>query len=109
MKSLISVVAICFALASNGVFAHGDHGMISGQNAINIATKSVQKMTFKDMDFDVGKLDESWKSTDDVSYTLHQTTSEYYVIKAENKLKNDHILIVVSMNGQVVDVKKEAL
>ncbi|WJG09216.1 DUF6488 family protein [Aliiglaciecola sp. LCG003] len=56
MKKLLSVLAFCSVMICSNAIAHSDHGIISGQAAVNIVNKSIPKMTFKEFGFEVGKL-----------------------------------------------------
>jgi hypothetical protein len=70
MNKILSIIALCAALLSVNVYAHDDHGVISGQKALSIAAKSINKMTFKDVGFAVVKLDDTWMSPDKSQFAI---------------------------------------
>lgn len=104
MKKFISTLVFCCAFISSSVLAHADHGLLGSANAIDVATKTVQKMTFKDLGYKVGKLGESWKSNDNVQYSIFQQTPDYFIIQAANKIEKNSILIKVGNGRQVIGV-----
>ncbi|MBL4742008.1 MAG: hypothetical protein COB75_03700 [Idiomarina sp.] len=105
MKKTLSAAALCFALISGSAVAHGDHGVISGQKAISIAAKSVKQMTFKNFDFEVGKLDDSWKDLSLENFSVVSVEEEFYVVSASNSDTAKQIFFKIANNGQVLDVK----
>ncbi|MDC3190066.1 DUF6488 family protein [Pseudoalteromonas elyakovii] len=105
MNKLIVVVLMCFALVSTVVSAHGDHGLISGQQAMSIAAKSLNKMTFKDYGFEVGKLDASWKDITKEDVSVVNAEGGFYIVKAVNKSDAKDIFFKIAKNGQLLDVK----
>lgn len=105
MNKLISIVALCGALLTSNVQAHGDHGVISGQKAVSIAATHIQKMTFKDAGFEVGKLDESWKNIDKSQLSIASVEDNFYVVSASNSTTERKLYFQVIKNGQVKAVK----
>ena len=107
MNKLISIVALCGALLTGNVQAHGDHGVISGQKAVSIAATHIQKMTFKDAGFEVGKLDESWKNIDKSQLSIASVEDNFYVVSASNASNEDKLYFQIAKNGQVLAVKNK--
>ena len=105
MNKLISIVALCGALLTVNVQAHGDHGVISGQKAVSIAATHIQKMTFKDAGFEVGKLDESWKNIDKSQISIEVVEEHYYIVSASNPSNEGRLYFQIAKNGQVKAVK----
>jgi len=105
MKKLLSTLLFCAVFVSGGVLAHADHGIISGQQAISIAAKSVKQMTFKDFGFEVGKLDDSWKDLSPEKFSVVSVEEEYYVVSASNSDAAKQVFFKIANNGQVLDVK----
>jgi hypothetical protein len=104
MKKRLSVLMLCSALFCSNVAAHSSHGVISGQAAINIVSKSLPQMTFKEFGFEVGKLDASWKllTSSDISVISVQET--FYIVSANNNEKENRIYFKIANNGQVMGV-----
>lgn len=105
MKKFISVIAIFLALISGGTMAHGEHGVISDQQAISIAATSVKQMTFKEFGFEVGKLDASWKNLSPEQFSVTSFEESFYVVSASNTNATHQIFFKIASNGQVLDVK----
>lgn len=105
MKNVLLAVLFCGALMSSGAIAHGDHGVISGQTAIGIAAKSVKQMTFKDFGFEVGKLDESWKTLSTDKFSVVAVEDGFYVVSASNTAAKELVFFKIANNGQLLDVK----
>ncbi|WP_010179420.1 DUF6488 family protein [Glaciecola sp. HTCC2999] len=105
MNKLISIVALCGALLTANVQAHSDHGAISGQKAVSIAATHIQKMTFKDAGFDVGKLDESWKNIDKSQLSIASVEDNFYVVSASNSNNQGKLYFQIAKNGRVMAVK----
>jgi hypothetical protein len=70
MKILMYTILLITLLKQITVHAHQGHNEISSDNAINIASKSLKKLTFKDLGYDVGKLEASWKSLNDSNFNV---------------------------------------
>ena len=105
MNKLISIVALCGALLTGNVQAHGDHGVISGQKAISISATLIKKLTFKDAGFDVGKLDESWKNIDKSQLSIASIEDDFYIVSAYNANREDKLYFQISTNGKAMSVK----
>ena len=85
--------------------AHGDHGIISGQKAISIANASIKRLAFKDFGFEVGKLDESWKSISKDALNVVDVKAGFYVVSANNETANKTIYLQIRYDGRVLDVR----
>ncbi|HBN88809.1 MULTISPECIES: DUF6488 family protein [Rheinheimera] len=105
MNKLFSALTLCGVLLSANVMAHNDHDhdVISGQQAVSIAVKSVKQMTFKDMGFEAGKLDDSWKAVNTEQFSVVSIEDGYYVVSAKNG--DNSLFVKVSSSGRVLDVK----
>lgn len=104
MKKILSVLTLCSAMICSNVSAHSDHGIISGQAAINIANKSLPQMTFKEFGFEVGKLDTSWKLLTAKDLSVVSVEDSFYVVSANNKETQSTIYFKIANNGQVMDI-----
>lgn len=108
MKKLITTLFITLLFSTSSVFAHSDHGKISPKTAIQIAMKATQQLTFKDLGFTVGKLNENWKGLTVDDYKLYAAEANRYVISATNKGSAETIYLLMSMSGEVLKVNSEA-
>jgi hypothetical protein len=106
-KCLATITLLCSVFVSGHVLAHGDHGIISDQSAISIATKSVKQLTFKDFGFEVGKLDYSWNDISVEHVSVISVENDFYVVSAANKTTLKKIFFKIANNGQVLDVKHQ--
>ncbi len=102
MKRIVTILALVMAFASGSVFGHGSHGKISGQDAKNIAYKSVKQMTFKDLGLEPGKLDESWKSITEADISIVEVGTGFFVVSATNTTQDGVIYFKITANGQVL-------
>ncbi|MBH0067451.1 MULTISPECIES: DUF6488 family protein [Alteromonadales] len=102
MNKIISIIALCTALLSLNVYAHSDHGVISGQKALVIAATAINKMTFKDVGFSIGKLDDTWKSLEKSQFTISSVEDSYYVVSANNPKSDKKIYFKIAKNGEVL-------
>jgi len=87
------------------VHAHQGHNEISSDNAINIASKSLKKLTFKDLGYDVGKLEASWKSLNDSNFNVLEVLETTLIIRATNSLNDQVIYFEIAKSGKVLSVK----
>jgi hypothetical protein len=108
MKNLMIMLFIALMINMGTALAHGDHGKISAKQAIQVAIKATQKLTFKDFGFNVGKLDESWKSLATEDFKLYAAQANRYIISASNKADNKTIYFLMTMSGEVLKVNQEA-
>jgi hypothetical protein len=104
MKKLLSILALCSAIFCSNVTAHSAHGDISGQAAINIVSKSLPQMTFKEFGFEVGKLDASWKLLTSSDMSVVSVKDSFYVVSANNTETGGSIYFQIANNGQVMAV-----
>ncbi|WP_199525485.1 DUF6488 family protein [Pseudoalteromonas sp. bablab_jr011] len=105
MNRLFTTALICIALVSVGALAHSGHDLINDQKAMNIAAKSIKKMTFKDYGFEVGKLDASWKEVANDKLSIVHVEEGYYVVKVENNQNEKNIFFKIAKTGELLDVK----
>lgn len=108
MNKLLAVLVICSALFAVKSFAHGDHGVISGQKALSIAAKAINKMTFKDLGFEVGKLDGSWKAIDNTQLSIVSIEDTFFLVSATNSSNDEKVYFKIAKNGQVLAVKSSS-
>lgn len=107
MKSLITALFMALILNTGVAFAHGDHGKISAKQALQVAAKVTQQLTFKDFGFKVGKLNESWKMLIAEDFKLVGVEANRYVISGNNKTENKKIYFLMTMTGEVLKVNSE--
>ncbi len=108
MKNLMVMLFITLMLNMGTALAHGDHGKISAKQAVQVALKAAKNLTFKDFGFNVGKLDESWKSLTTEDFKLYAAQANRYIISASNKTDNKTIYFLMTMSGEVLKVNQEA-
>ena len=105
MKKLACALLLSVYLGHGSALAHSDHGIISGQAALNIANKSVQQLTFKDFGFEVLQLDKSWKDLKASDYSIVEVLEDSYIVSAKNMVSEQSIYFHIDNNGQVRNVK----
>ena len=108
MKNLIVMLFVGLMLNTGIAFAHGDHKMISAKDAIQVAIKVTQKLTFKDLGYKVGKLDESWKALTTEEFKLYAAQDNRYKVSAFNKDNNKVIYFLMTISGELLQVNSEA-
>ncbi|MFT4995498.1 MAG: putative cupredoxin-like copper-binding protein [Paraglaciecola sp.] len=107
MKTLACAMILSIFLGQGSALAHSDHGVISGQTALSIASKSVKKLAFKDFGFEVGKLDASWKELKDSHFSVIEVLEGSYIVSAKNSASAKAIYFRIGKNGQVLSVKNK--
>lgn len=105
MKKLVYAMILSLFLGQGSALAHSDHSVISGQTALNIASKSVKHLAFKDFGFEVGKLDASWKELKDSNFSVIEVLEGSYIVSARNMASEKAIYFQIANNGQVLNVK----
>lgn len=105
MKIIIRVLFLIACIWQSAAFAHEGHNEISSETALNIASKSVQQLTFKDFGYQVGKLNASWKSATDVNFNVVEVFKKAFVVSATNSSTNQVIYFEIAKNGRVIGVK----
>lgn len=105
MKVIIRILLLVTCIGQGVAIAHVDHDVISNETALNIASKSVKQLTFKDFGYAVGKLDASWKSLNESNFSVIEVLEETYIVSATNMPKNEVIYFEIAKNGQVLGVK----
>ncbi|HBY85462.1 MAG TPA: hypothetical protein DEO86_06270 [Colwellia sp.] len=108
MKKLIVTLFIVLMFKTGSVLAHAEHGKVSPKDAIQIAMKTTQQLTFKDFGFTVGKLNRNWKGLTVEDYKLYAAEANRYVVSASNKISEETIYFLMSMSGEVLKVNSEA-
>jgi len=110
IRTAISTALLMTCMGTGLAIAHEGHGIISSETALSIANKSVKQLTFKDLGYDIGKLDASWKSLTDSSFSLIQELDKTFIVSATNTTNttNSNVIYVeIAKNGKVLGVKSE--
>lgn len=105
MKFLVFTLLLSALVGQGNALAHADHDVISGQTAIDIASKSVKRLAFKDFGFEVGKLDASWKELGSGNFSMVEVLEDSYIVSAKNTVSQHTIYFHIGSNGQVFNVK----
>lgn len=105
MKVLIRAILLATLIAQGAVYAHQGHGEINDEDALNIASKSVKQQTFKDFGYAIGKLDASWKSSNNVHFSVLEVLDEAYIVSATNATNNKVIYFEITIDGNIIGVK----
>lgn len=105
MKNLFAILVLSFAF-NQAVQAHGDHYEITEQDALTIAHKSIQKLSFKDLGFSVGKLPGSWAKVKTSDIKLLGNKGQYYLVSASQDQPKAIIYLKISSEGRVMEVSE---
>ena len=105
MKVIIRALFLIACIWQGAAFAHDGHNEISSETALNIASKSVQQLTFKNLGYQVGKLDASWKSATDANFNVVEVLEKAFVVSAANPSTNEVIYFEIAKNGRVISIK----
>jgi hypothetical protein len=105
MKFIINTMLLIAFIGQGVAFAHVNHDVISSETALTIANKSVKQLTFKDLGFEVGKLDASWKSLTDANFSVTEVLETTFIISATNATNSEVIYFEIAKNGKVLGVK----
>lgn len=105
MKKLACAMVLSVFLGQGSALAHSDHGVISGQTALSIASKTVNQLAFKDFGYEVGQLDASWKELKDSNFSVIEVLENSYIVSAKNMANEKAIFFHIGNNGQVLNVK----
>ncbi|MFT6268084.1 MAG: hypothetical protein ACJAVV_000889 [Alphaproteobacteria bacterium] len=105
MNVIIRTILLIGFFGQSFAFAHEGHDVISSEKALNIANTSVKQLTFKDLGFEIGKLDATWKSLSDSNFSVIQILDETFIISATNVINNDVIYFEIAKDGKVLGVK----
>lgn len=111
IRTVVSTALVIASIASSVAFAHQNHDAINRETALNIANKVVKQLTFRDLGFEVGKLDASWKLLSDSNLRVVQTLDKTFIISATNTIKatdtpsKNVIYFEITKNGKVLGVK----
>jgi hypothetical protein len=118
IRTVITKALLIASVVSSVAFAHQSHDTISSETALNIANKSLKQLTFKDLGFEVGKLDASWKLLSDSNLRVIQTLDKTFIISATNATNATNatkatdtpsknvIYFEIAKNGKVLGVKE---
>lgn len=108
MKQILCALLLVILIQLAGlVMAHSDHGMINSETAVQIAHKTVLRMTFKDMGFKAGKLSEGWKSVPEDAVEVVGSTHSYYVLRVVQSVLGEALVLKIANSGEVLSVIKE--
>ncbi len=106
MKQLIRTIFLLTLITPAGaVIAHSDHGAISEESAIQIASKTVKQMTFKDMGYEAGRLDAGWKSVPIEDIEVVDVGDGFYVVSVTNKETQESVYFKIGANGKVLEAR----
>ena len=108
IRTVITKALLIASVVSSVAFAHQSHDTISSETALNIVNKSLKQLTFKDLGFEVGKLDASWKLLSDSNLRVIQTLDKTFIISATNATdtpSKNVIYFEIAKNGKVLGVK----
>ena len=105
IRTVVSTALVIASIASSVAFAHQNHDAINRETALNIANKVVKQLTFRDLGFEVGKLDASWKLLSDSNLRVVQTLDKTFIISATNTTSKNVIYFEIAKNGKVLGVK----
>lgn len=104
MKSLLIAAAVSIAVYSGPTLSHGSHGVVNESGAIEVATRTVQKMTVRDMGYTAGKLSPEWRKIDESQVTLVESGEGYYLVQVTNATDGETVQVKVLSNGTISDV-----
>jgi len=76
---------------------------IDTQSAIQIASKSIQQMTFKDLGYQAAKLDASWKSVRIEDIEVVDFKDTFFMLRAVNKAINKSVYLKITVTGKVLE------
>lgn len=105
MKRYTATGFILLSLVTTGVQAHGQHGLDHQQRYVkapvakDLAIRTLQKMTLRDLGFSAGKLNTRWRSVKDIDIVLRQEEDTFYVFSAQHKNSTKTLMITVLKTG----------
>ncbi|WP_434951381.1 DUF6488 family protein [Shewanella sp. HL-SH4] len=115
MRYLILILVICSALVSSDSFAHVDrmksmdhsrHSHMNDEKVKGITITTIQKLTFKDLGYEVGKLPSSWESISTADVNIVSTHGGSYVVSATNSQTKKTIFFKIEEDGEVVAISE---
>ncbi len=106
IRKVLSKALMIVSITSGVTFAHQNHDVISSEMALNIANKSMKQLTFRDLGFEVGKLDASWKLLTDANFNVLQVLDKTFIIRATNTTSKNVVYFEIAKNGKVLSVKE---
>jgi len=99
MKKILVASLIAMGMSSTGAWAHGSHGMVGDDAAKASVARTVQRMTFQDMGFEAGKLDESWMSLKGQHLKLINKSEKNFVFEVTNPESGKILVVTLKPNG----------
>ena len=107
LTAALAAVVSSGAVFSGNVMAHGNHGSIDEKGAVAVAARTVQKMTFSDLELGLGQLDSSWRTVKRDQVSIVEEDEYYYVVEVKNAESGEPIYLQVMTNGNVISVSKD--
>lgn len=106
MKTIFTFCLLSLAFCQ-GAIAHSEHSAISEGAALSIAKRAVNKLSFKDLGYNVGKLPKQWSQLKDSDFTLLESKGNYYLVSAAQTDTGKIIYLKITTSGQVVSVNEK--
>ncbi|GAC20680.1 DUF6488 family protein [Paraglaciecola arctica] len=104
MKIILRTLLLIAYIGQGAAIAHQDHNEITSETALGIANKFVQQLTFKDFGYEVGQLNESWKSLTEANFSVIEVLEKSFIVSAANSSTNTVIYFEIAKNGSVLSV-----
>lgn len=105
MKVFLRTLLLLTLITPAGlVMAHSDHAAINEQTVIQVASKAVQQMTFKDMGYEVGKLDSSWKAVQVSDIEVVDMKDGFYLLRLIHSETKKSLSLKIAFSGQELAV-----
>lgn len=105
VRTAISTALLIACIGAGSAIAHQGHDVISSDTALSIANKSVKQLTFKDLGYDIGKLDASWKSVTDSDFSVTPVFDNTFIVSVINTTTNEIIVFEIAKTGKVLAIK----
>ncbi|MGI2146889.1 MULTISPECIES: DUF6488 family protein [Alteromonadales] len=115
MRNLFIFLVIGSAFIGSYSFAHVDrmksmdHSRNSHMNekkVISITIKTINKMTFKDLGYEAGKLPSSWETINNADVNIVNVHEGSYVVSATNSQVKQTLYFRIDDDGDVVAVSE---
>jgi hypothetical protein len=105
MKKIVMLVLVGLLSWTHQAMAHADHKHknISESAALDIAKKTVVKLTQKDVGLGFGKLPASWAELPAEKIKLHNKGAGHYIVSATNDTEAKILYVLISSEGEVYD------
>lgn len=105
MKNIVKIsLFIMLVSFANLAYAHSNHGTVTEEQVVKVANKTIQKMTFKDFGFDIGKLPKKWKKVTNENIKIVNVIDGFHIVEASLN-DSEKIYLKISPNGQVIEAK----